>query len=145
MTGSAQPILIEGYTVEEVLRLTEQELAAFALTGEPVVIRIGSAELLGSFRLQPDTFFVELAHIDSGGEGILPTFWRLVRRFAQERGIGRIEWVVHAVRCARPNLKLRRVLVRRGFVVRTLPGIGEAYHLVDMLPGRSAPASQAQR
>ncbi|WP_408891615.1 hypothetical protein ACJ2CR_19320 [Myxococcus faecalis] len=145
MTGGAQPILIEGYTSDEVLRLTEQELAALVLTGEPIVIRIGTAELLGCFRLQPDALFVELAHIDSSGEGILPAFWRLVRRFAQARSVGRIEWVVHAVRCARPNLKLRRVLERRGFVVRTLPGTGEDYHLVDMLPGRSAADSQAQR
>ncbi|MFB1485156.1 hypothetical protein [Corallococcus sp. RDP092CA] len=135
----------EGYTSDEVLHLAEKELAAFVLTGEPIVIRIGSAKVLGSFLLQPDTLSMELAHIDNGGEGVLPAFWRLVRRLTQARGIGHIEWVVHAVRCAHPNLKLRRVLERRGSVVRTLPGLGEAYHLIDMPPARSAPASQAQR
>jgi len=38
---------------------------------------------------------------------------------------------VHAVSCAKPNLKLRRVLDRRGFVVREIPGFGEAYHFID--------------
>ncbi|RJS13941.1 hypothetical protein DRW03_35590 [Corallococcus sp. H22C18031201] len=145
MTGVAQTILIEGYTSDEVLRLAEQEIAALVLTGAPIVICIGTAELLGCFSLQPDTLLVELAHIDNGGEGILPSFWRLMRRFAQARGIGRIEWMVHAVRCARPNIKLRRALLRRGFIVRTLPGIGEAYHLLDPLPSRSIPDSQVQR
>lgn len=145
MTGDARTILIEGYTTEEVLRLSEQELAAFAITGEPVAIRVGTAELLGCFRLQPDNLIVELAHIDSGGEGVLPAFWRLVRRFAKTRGIGRIEWIVHAVSCARPNVKLRRVLERRGFVVRMLPGIGEAYHLLDVPPDSRTTDSEAQR
>ncbi|RKH67433.1 hypothetical protein D7X55_21545 [Corallococcus sp. AB049A] len=145
MTDGTRPILIEGYTAAEVLRMADQELSSFALTGEPVVIRIGSAELLGCFRLQSDTLIVELAHIESGGEGVLPTFWNLVRRLARARGVGSIEWVVHAVRCARPNLKLRRVLERRGFVVRILPGIGEAYFLLDVLPALSTTDSQAQR
>jgi len=42
-----------------------------------------------------------------------------------------IEGIVHAVSCAKPNLKLRRVLERRGFVVEKIDGVGEAYHLSD--------------
>jgi hypothetical protein len=36
------------------------------------------------------------------------------------------EWIVHAVSCAKPNLKLRKVLDRRGFVVEEIEGIGTA-------------------
>ncbi|MCP3168946.1 hypothetical protein [Myxococcus qinghaiensis] len=32
-----------------------------------------------------------------------------------------------------PNLKLRRVLERRGFVVREPPGRSSAYHFIDMV------------
>jgi len=46
------------------------------------------------------------------------------------RGLSAVEWIVHAVNCARPNPKLRRVLERRGFEVRDIAGIGEAYYFV---------------
>jgi hypothetical protein len=29
------------------------------------------------------------------------------------------------------NLKLRRMLERRGFVMEQIEGVGEAYHLID--------------
>ena len=44
-----------------------------------------------------------------------------------------IEWIVHAVTCAKRNLKLRRDLQRRGFVIRQFEGAGEAYHYVDFV------------
>ena len=40
-----------------------------------------------------------------------------------------VEWIIHAVTCAKPNLKLRRVLGRRGFVVKNVDGVDEAYYL----------------
>jgi hypothetical protein len=41
--------------------------------------------------------------------------------------------IVHAVSCAHPNLKLRRVLKRRGFEVRTLDGDAQVYYrLIDL-------------
>jgi hypothetical protein len=55
----------------------------------------------------------------------------LAKRYAKLRNLSAIEWVVHAVSCAKPNLKLRRVLERRGFIVRQVAGVGEAYHLVE--------------
>ena len=42
-----------------------------------------------------------------------------------------IEWIVHAVTCAKPNPKLRAVLEHRGFAVADPPVIGAAYHLID--------------
>jgi hypothetical protein len=33
---------------------------------------------------------------------------------AASRALLGVEWIVHAVSCAKPNLKLRRVLERRG-------------------------------
>jgi len=56
------------------------------------------------------------------------SFWKIWRR-----GVAEIEWLVHAVRCAHPNLKLRRVLNRRGFAVQMVPGIGDVYRLVYVL------------
>jgi len=44
-----------------------------------------------------------------------------------------IEWIVHAVSCAKPNLQLRRVLEGRGFVVKQVEGVGEAYYYLDTL------------
>ena len=106
-------VLIEGYSAEQVLALSNEELAQFVFRGEPVVFRIGSAEILGHLRISADTLVLELGHIDGGGEGALPTLAALATRYALREGLAYLEWQVHAVHCARPNLKLRRVPGRR--------------------------------
>jgi hypothetical protein len=120
-------ILIEGLTPDEVLALPEEYFAALASAG-PVVFKAGSAEILGQLHLWPGRMMIELAQVDGGGEGALPTLSVLVERLARQRRIPEVEWVVHAINCAAPNLKLRRVLVKRGFVARDIEGIGSAYH-----------------
>lgn len=131
MATNVPTLLIEGYSADELLRMPAEELEAFAFTGEALILQVGSGELLGRFRRLPDRLEVELAQVDRGGEGILLALWRLARQLASARGLTQVEWIVHAVHCARPNLKLRRVLERRGFVVRELPGRGSAYHFID--------------
>jgi hypothetical protein len=123
-------IEIEGYTPEEILGLPDEQLDALALSGEPLVFRAGSAEILGEFRIRGASLVVELAQIDDGGEGVLPALTSLAHRYARGRGLKRVEWVVHALNCAEPNLKLRRVLERRGFRVTDVEGVGEAYYSV---------------
>jgi|RhiMethySRZTD1v2_1073278.scaffolds.fasta_scaffold236327_1 hypothetical protein len=54
---------------------------------------------------------------------------------ARQRGIGAIEWIVHDVSCAKPNLKLRRVLERRGFIVKDLLDIGAVYYYRQLISG----------
>jgi len=125
---SARHILIEGYSPEEILALPNDQIEAFVFANTPLVFKAGSAEVLGEFRLLADRLVVELAHIDGGDEGVLPTLWALTERYAALRGLNCVEWIVHAVNCARPNPKLQRVLERRGFTVQDLPGIGSAYH-----------------
>jgi len=53
---------------------------------------------------------VELGQIDGGGEGVLPTLTSLAQRYAEKRGLRKVEWIIHALNCAEPNLKLRRVM-----------------------------------
>jgi hypothetical protein len=120
-------LLLEGYTADEVLALSNTELRAIVLCDEPLVFRVGTASILGKFKLTDDTLFVELGHIDGGGEGALPTLASLADRYAKREGLAFIEWRVHAVHCAKPSLKLRRVLERRGFVIREVTGVGECY------------------
>ena len=122
-----QPILIEGYTVDEILQLPNDELQAIVLRDEPLVFKAGSANLLGRFKVDGSSLIMELAHIDGGGEGALPSLAALASRYAKREGLPFVEWRVHAVNCARPNLKLRRVLERRGFFVREVEGVGECY------------------
>lgn len=120
-------LLIEGYTADEILALSNEDLHAIVLRNEAIVFQVGSASLLGQFSVADDALIIELGHIDVGGEGALPSLASLAARYAKREGLAYIEWSVHAVNCAKPNLKLRRVLVRRGFVVRDLPGVGECY------------------
>src|ERR1700742_4499562 len=127
MPGHKQ-ITVEGYTAEELLNLPEEQIDAFALCNAPVTFRIGSAEVLGQFKINEASLTVELAHIDGGGEGVLSTIWSLAGRYAAKKGLNTVESVVHAVHCANPNLKLRRLLELRGFTIKQLTGAGEVYH-----------------
>ncbi|MBC7881450.1 MAG: hypothetical protein H7Y37_08955 [Anaerolineae bacterium] len=128
----ANTVKIEGLTIDEIISLPEEMLEALAF-GEPIVVNIGSASVLGKFTLLAGRLIVELAHIDGGGEGVLQSLWLLARRYARKKDLKEIEWVVHAVECQRPNLKLRRVLDKRGFVVEEVEGKGRAYHFIDRL------------
>jgi len=135
MNSSSCPreVLIEGLRVDEILDLPKETIEQLVLIGEPIVFRAGSAVILCSFKTQPNRLVIELAQIEGGGEGVLPSLASLASRYAKLHGLPEVEWIVHAVSCAKPNLKLRRVLERRGFVVKQLPGVGEAYHLVDAI------------
>jgi hypothetical protein len=122
-------VLVEGYTIDEVLALPNEDLEAIVLRDEPMVFKAGSASMLGRFKVQDGTLFIELAHIDGGGEGALPSVASLASRYAKREGLPFVEWRVHAVHCAKPNMKLRRVMEKRGFTIREVEGVGECYWL----------------
>lgn len=130
-------ITFEGYTGEEILALPGDQVDALVLVGSPVVFRAGSAEVIAEFLICERTFVAELAHIDGGGEGVLPALWVLAERFARRRGLAHVEWIVHARTCATPNPKLRRVLERRGFEAREIEGVGEVYYSLRRIEQRS--------
>jgi hypothetical protein len=86
-----------------------------------------------------------LSDIDGGGEGVLPTLAVLAQRYARERGLRAVDWQVHAVTCREPNLKLRRLLDRRGFEVADVPGTGICYHKVQPIgPSNPEPCSASR-
>jgi hypothetical protein len=111
----------------------KRQLKQLIFLGEPIVFRAGSALILGSFKVHSERLVIELAQIEGGGEGVLMSLGSISRRYAKLHGLSGVEWIVHAVSCAKPNLKLRRVLERRGFKVKNVAGVGEAYHLLDSL------------
>ena len=123
-------INIEGYSADEILNLPDEQVDDFVLCGRPIVFRAGSAEILGDFKINDQSLIVELAQIDGGGEGILPTLTSLAQKYAKKRGLKKVEWIVHALNCAEPNLKLRRVMERRGFQIVEIEGAGKAFYLV---------------
>jgi hypothetical protein len=129
--NNRREVLFEGLSESEILALPIEQIDALVLTGQPIVFRAGSATVLGEFRLEKDRLILELAQIDGGGEDVLVSLGSLARRYSRLHGIEAVEWIVHAVNCAKPNLKLRRILERRGFAVRELPKIGQAYYFLD--------------
>ena len=129
--GRPREVLFEGLTSDEILGLPKDAIEQLVLLNEPIVFRAGSALILGRFKLDSDRLTLELAQIDGGGEGVLPSLACLAKRFARLRGLSAVEWIVHAVSCAHPNLKLRRVLELRGFEVKKMADGNEAYHLLD--------------
>lgn len=121
---------IDGLSGEEWLALPPEEFDALVSVG-PVLFRVGTAEVLAELRVAPDGATIILGHIDGGGEGVLLRLWVLARALCHQRGWSRLEWVVHAATCARPNRKLQRMLALKGFQVVTLDEHGKVYHLVD--------------
>jgi hypothetical protein len=134
-------ISIEGCSPEEILNLPDEDLESIVFVGKPIVFRVGSAEILGEFKVKDETLIVELAQIDGGGEGVLPILASLAQRYAEKRKLRRIEWVVHALNCAKPNPKLRRVMERRGFIVQNVAGIGTAFYLLHEVEPSHSPNS----
>ena len=132
-------ILFDGFSEDEILGLPIEQVEGLVLTGRPLVFRAGSAMILGEFRRVQDSLVVELAQIEGGGEGVMISLSSLVNRYAGIHGIEAVEWIVHAVACAKPNLKLRRVLERRGFAIRDFPGIGQVYYYLDCIARRRLP------
>jgi hypothetical protein len=124
-------IRFEGLTQNELLALAPEDFDELVLVGRPIVFRVGSAEVLGEFRRDAEVLSLDLAHIDGGGEGVIPALASVAERYARLRGLRTIEWLVRATNCARPNPKLRALLEHRGFLVRTIPERGEAYHLAQ--------------
>ena len=124
-------VKFEGLTEQEILDLPKDHIETLILFGQPIVFTAGSATILGSFKQTSGRLVIELAQIEGGGEGVLISLALLARRYARLNAISELEWIVHAVTCARPNPKLRRVLERRGFLVRQIDNVGEAYHLIE--------------
>jgi hypothetical protein len=129
----SNPIMFEGLTADEIMELPQSELDGLVFCNQPLVVKIGSSEILGQFSLQTGRMIIELGHIDGGGEGVLPGIGALAQRIAKQRSINEIEWRVHAVHCEKPNLKLRRMLDRRGFQVRSIEGGSSIYFQVQSL------------
>ena len=120
-------ITIEGVELSEILEWSAEEFDARVLIDKPIVVNIGSAEVLGQFAIDEKTLTVELAQIDGGGEGVLPAISRIAKKIALVKDVKVIDCVVHAINCAEPNLKLRSHLERTGFTIKDVPGKGEAY------------------
>lgn len=118
---------IEGESLNEVLAWPEHYFDELVLIDDPIVLNIGTAEVLGQFAVKNNVLVIELAQIDGGGEGVLPAISRIAKRVAEIKSIKTIDCIVHAVNCAEPNLKLRAHLIKTGFEVKNVPGKGNAY------------------
>jgi hypothetical protein len=139
MSKRSADVRIEGYTPEEILALPDEDLDGLLSHDGPIVFRAGSATILGQVRVVTGALVVELAHVDGGGEGVLLALWNVAMAIARRREWERVEWIVHATRCANPNPALRRVLLRKGFTLRELPTIGQVYFLAVDVPEAAGP------
>ncbi|MEO1288116.1 MAG: hypothetical protein AAFV93_10115 [Chloroflexota bacterium] len=124
----SQPILIEGYTLKEFLDLSDVEIDAWILPDNPIVFKVGTAEILGKIEMSHTSLIIELAQIYGGGEGILRTIGILARKTAQKRNLKYVEWIIHSLDCADPNPKLNPMLERSGFSITDVPNKGKAYY-----------------
>jgi hypothetical protein len=133
-------LLIEGFRPDELPAALGPELQRELLRGRPLVARAGTSDVLMSLELRDGVLRAELAHVDGGGEGILPALFSIIVRLGRLHDAREVEWLVFATNCARPNPRLRPVLERRGFVVREISGRGFCYYRKDLVrPEPSTP------
>jgi hypothetical protein len=78
-------MLFDGFTEEEILGLSAETVEGLIVLGEPLVFRVGSATVLGSFKISSNRLVIELAQIEGGGEGVLVALASLARRYAALR------------------------------------------------------------
>src|ERR1700732_1829907 len=90
-------VLFEGLKEEEILDLPKETVEHLILLGEPIVFRVGSATLLGSFKVNCNHLVVELAP-DRGRRqrraGVCGFAGETIFQAAYIVGC---EWIVHAV------------------------------------------------
>jgi len=123
----------EGLSVDEILSLSEEEQNELIFCNSSIVFEAGSAEILGKFSVNDTKLIIELAQIDGGGEGVLPMIMSLAFKFSKLRKLNFIEWIVHAVNCHDPNLKLRYILDKKGFQVKEIQNIGSVYYQLQKI------------
>ncbi len=120
-------INVEGASIQEIMEWPESYFDDLVLIDKPIVVNIGTAEVLGQFAIKEKRLIIELAQIDGGGEGVLPAISKLSNHIAKLKNLSSIECIVHAINCVKPNLKLRAHLEKTGFEIKLVEGKGEAY------------------
>lgn len=125
---ASDKIKFEGFSAEELLSRPDEEIDQLVLCDEALVFNVGSAQILGKFKIVNRLLILELAQIDGGGEGVLPAIASLSQGIAKKRDLTGVDWLVHAVTCADPNPKLKRVLERKGFKIKEIENVGKVYY-----------------
>ena len=82
-------VLIEGFAAEELLSWPADKLRELVAVGRPIVFRAGSSTVLAAVQIEERRLIIELAHIDGGGEGVLPTLWRFGQSYARLNSLRR--------------------------------------------------------
>lgn len=123
---------IEGFAKEELLNFPPDQIKEYLSFNESIIIQAGTAEILAQFSESDSELIVELAHIDGGGEGILILLQNLIKSYCQKNNYRSILWIIHAVHCKNPNLKLRAVLEKRGYKIVEYNG-SEVYKLREVM------------
>jgi hypothetical protein len=126
---------IEGVSLKALKAFPREDQDALLAFGRPIAFRMGSATILAEFNRQGDVLYVNLAHIDGGGEGVLVRLWTLIRTYARDRNFAAIRWNVHAATCADPNPRLQRFLAERGFAEVDDPIHGRIFQLDQNIAG----------
>jgi hypothetical protein len=129
--GRRREITIEGYLTPEWAAMADEVVDDAILTGEPIVFRTGTAEVLAQARVNASQLAVEVAHVDGGGEGVMLALRQVAKSIARRRGLAAVEWLVYAAHCAVPNPNLQAVLEKSGFKLVNIEGKGEVYWMVD--------------
>jgi hypothetical protein len=111
-------VLLEGFSVEELLKLPDPDFAKLNFHNQPLAFKAGNNTIIAQFILTPDALALEVNHLDRGSEGSLSVIASLAARYALREKRAFIDWRLPLLNCVNVNPKLRLVLERREFKIR---------------------------
>ena len=136
-------MLVEGYTPEQIAGLPMEWLDAWLLCDRPVILRIGSAEVLAEFRCRDGVLVIELAQIEGGGEGVLLTLRMLACAYAARKAAREICWIVIRSTVPGQTPGWFRSCCGRASALRTFPGWAVRTYLSERLTHGTEPTHYA--
>lgn len=138
-----EELKIEGYTIQELNDLIgTTDFEELIFSNRPVVFNAGSAQILGQFHKIGNELHIDLAHVEGGGEGVLVSINSLTKKYAIKKGFEVINWYVNATNCAKPNLKLQRILKLKHYEVRTFENKGAVFYKKEFVKNKTTPSKE---
>ncbi len=117
--------LLEGYATTELLDLPDADFAKLNFHNQPLTFKVGGYTIIAQFTLAQDVLILEVKHLDPSIEGALPLIGALASRYAKRENLTHIDWRAPLLNCVNLNPKLRQILTRRGFILRSIPPMGD--------------------
>lgn len=124
---------VKSLSMDQLTSMPRANLNALVTEGLPIDINFGADRLRVRFTVVDDSVRIEVLEVVVSSDNVLTNFAGGCRNLAMQARVPSIDWLVHAAACVAPNERLPGVLTSRGFVLQTVPGVGQAYRRTESI------------